>query len=60
MAIVLLENHEVSSLYIYIIIIILDQYSLSNPTHLYCWRVDVLLGVDHGEEHLHKAFGLIL
>ena len=23
-------------------------------------RVDVLLGVDHSEKHLHKAFGLIL
>ena len=33
---------------------------MSTPTHLHCWRVDVLLGVDNGEEHLHKAFGLIL
>ena len=28
--------------------------------YLNCWRVDVLLGVNHGEEHLHKALGLIL
>ena len=28
--------------------------------YLNCWRVDVLLGVHHGEEHLHKTFGLIL
>ena len=28
--------------------------------YLYSRRVDVLLGVDHSEKHLHKAFGLIL
>ena len=28
--------------------------------YLNCWRVDVFLGVHHGEEHLHKTFGLIL
>ena len=31
----------------------------SQSTHLDLWRVDVLLGVDHGEEHLYKAFGLV-